>query len=163
MTGLPTAYVLREPPGIDDQHASFIAICDAIQSLTEQVMRRGQGAERLPDTDVAVEALLDRLDSYSRTHFAWEWTEMGRIYDALVGASNREAMAAHVDRHLAEHTAFTKYFDTFRHQHSQHIVSVMSAYVFSKHWLTTHIATVDRELSYWYRVAHGLPQPPVPA
>lgn len=163
MPALPPGYVLSVPPGIDEQHRAFIDICNALRILTDDAMQQRHKDEALDPPSVAIDTVLTKLEDYARSHFSWEWAEMSRISDVLAGGPHAEAFVVHMDKHVAEHTAFKRYIDVFRQQHAKNVVSIMSAHVFSRHWLTTHIATVDKELSYWYRVAHGLPPRPSPA
>jgi len=177
---LPDQLKLGYPYGIDEQHAKLFEICEVLKRLTvdrinlstadigtlsgvQRAVRAGAVVDSKVDTET-MRACSD-LVCYSMEHFQWELELLAKI-DVLIERKNPDLyfqFAAHYRRHLSEHTSLHQHALIYRSQFEEHLVSALSLYVFVRHWLISHISLTDKELSYWCKVADGLPAtPPVP-
>jgi len=170
---------LGYPYGIDEQHEKLFEICERLKRLTvdrignageigtlsgvQRAVRAGLVSETKVDTET-LRACAD-LVCYAMEHFQWEQEMLAKV-DVLIERKHPDLyfqFAGHYRRHISEHASLHQHALIYRSQFEEHLVSALSLYVFVRHWLISHISKTDRELSYWCKVADGLPAtPPAP-
>lgn len=169
---LPEQLRLGYPHGIDEQHERLFDVCDRLKKLTvdriggDEIgtlsgVQRAIKAGAVADSRVDAETMRACADlvCYAMEHFQWEFELLAKV-DVLLERKHPDLyfqFAGHYRRHLSEHSSLHQHALIYRSQFEEHLISALSLYVFVRHWLISHISKTDRELSYWCKVADGLP------
>ncbi|MGJ5814682.1 bacteriohemerythrin [Paludibaculum fermentans] len=118
------AYSVRVPE-IDAQHKRLVELINRLQDA----MLQGQGK-------AVIESVLNDLDEYTRTHFAFEEQLLAKHgYSRLIG-------------HEAQHRGFIGKLTQLREEYrSGSITMSVQVMEFMKDWLTQHIMQEDQAYS----------------
>lgn len=169
--------IVGYPPEMDAQHEHLFDLCDQLRALLfpvapDATMEAERGtassahrairmADAVPVSD-EVKVIASAFLHASVEHFGYEDRLMMTTRSKLLGLTTTwgDDYDRHVLAHHGEHEAFISNRIVHDTLHEHHRVSAMGFYVYTRHWLMSHIGRMDKELGQWCRYADGLPASP---